>query len=488
MIETGDTLKTIYLLNSLGTIEAQKHETQQAKERFQEALNLSLLSGDSTLISNSYNNFANYYLLTKDTVTALNYLKKSYAIDKVSGSAKNTAIVTYNIATMYSITNKLDSALVYIEISKKNALETSRISLLKPIYNMVFDLYYEAGMYDSLPTVFDDFQNISDSLFTKENLKKYAEAQSEIELVTSQQENELLLLKDQANHQRFIYLLIVTGLLILILGGTLLAVKRVRNQKEIAESLLGQTKKQNQQIEQQQGILIQQNKKLEQNAIYKDRIMSLLAHDLRTPFASIHSLNHLVKMSGTLNEKQLEFIETSDKVISGGLDLISDILHIYKLENIDDFEFEMLNISQLLTSSADKIRPVTIVKNQDLILDFDKDIEFKINREMLQSAVDNLLSNASKYSECGKPISIKMFSETHKLTIQIIDQGAGFSTDEQKIIFDRFNKFTRTTLRNEPSTGLGLFLVKGFIEKLGGKISLESSPGKGSTFTLIFEN
>tara|TARA_R110002050_G_scaffold300722_2_gene471939 strand:- start:82438 stop:84315 length:1878 start_codon:yes stop_codon:yes gene_type:complete len=487
MIEAGDTTKTVYLLNAMATFDRQSGDYDKANERLTTALDLALQYGDSFLISTTYTNSANFYLSQKDTIHALKLLKMSYAIDKVSGNHANNTIVTYNIARIYNYIGQKDSAIYYYNVAKKHAENGHKLNHLEVINTQLFDLYYKQGKYDTLPVIFNNYKHVADSILSKENLQKYAEAQNAIELMTSQQELELIQINQQNNRQRLIIISLIVILLVIVLIGSVIARNNLQKQKDVSETLYRKTKLQKLKIEKQQDELIKTNLTLETNAKSKDRIMSLLAHDLRTPFSSIHSLNHLIRVTGDLTEKQLEFLETSNKVVIGGLDLISDILNIYKLEHLDQFELDTINISRLIENSIEKITPITTVKNQTISTELDDDLEFLTNREMIQSAIDNLLSNASKYSENGTEIKLWVSIEKDTLTIKIMDKGLGFTQEEKSSIFERFNKFTRSSISSEQSTGLGLFLVKGFVEKLNGTISVESEIGKGSTFTLVFK-
>ena len=486
MIEAGDTIKTIHLLNAMATFDQKQKDFTTAEERLSSALVLATEFGDQNLLSTTYSNSANYYLRQSDTSHALSLLKKSYAIDLISGKQSDNTIASYNIARIYSFKGQNDSALIYFGKAKSHAENAHKLNHLQIINSNLFNLFFNTQNYDTLPAIFKDYQHVTDSILSKENLTKYAEAQNDIELMTNKQELALIQITHESNRQRLILVSLVAVLLIIVLIAVFIARNNLQKQKDITDKLYQKTKNQKIEIESQQNKLLETNKILKTNAQGRDRIMSLLAHDLRTPFSSINSLNHLINITGELNDKQNEYLDTSNKVIAGGLDLISDILDIYKLENLDSFDLDEINISRLLENSVQKLTPITIVKKQKITTNFDADITFQTNREMIQSAIDNLLSNASKYSTAGKEIGIIAKLDNDQLTVQIKDNGQGFSTEEKKILFDRFNKFTRSKLSTEPSTGLGLFLVKGFVEKLNGTISVESESGVGSTFTLIF--
>jgi signal transduction histidine kinase len=488
MIEAGDTTKTIHLLNAMATFDQNQEDFTTAEERLLKALEMATEYGDQNLLSTTFTNTAKYYLRQSDTTYALNLLKKSYAIDLIYGKQSDNTIASFNIARIYSFKGQNDSALIYFGKAKSHAENAHKLNHLQIINSNLFNLFYSTQNYDTLPAIFKDYQHVTDSILSKENLTKYAEAQNDIELMTNKQELALIQITNENNRKFLIMVSMIAVLLVIILIAVFIARNNLQKQKDLSEKLYQKTKKQKAEIENQQNKLLETNKLLKTNAEGRDRIMSLLAHDLRTPFSSINSLNHLINITGELNAKQNEYLDTSNKVIEGGLDLISDILDIYKLENLNSFDLDEINISRLLENSVEKLTPITLVKKQIISTDFAPNILFHTNREMIQSAIDNLLSNASKYSTSGKEITLIAKIVNNQLTIQIKDNGQGFSTEEKKILFDRFNKFTRSKLSTEPSTGLGLFLVKGFVEKLNGTVHVESESGVGSTFTLVFSS
>lgn len=486
--ETQDTLKTINLLNSLAGYNLEERNLGLSQSQFEEALQLALEQDDSSTVSICYTNYADYFLISGDTIQAIKMLNRAYRIDSEIGSIEDRIISAYNIATIFRLQNKLDSAESFYLESYEHSIESEALSYQKIINSTLFRLYYQMEKIDSLPVIFSHYKQITDSIFSKNELKKYADTQNEIALIEKESELKIVEVVQKENRQKLLMLSMFAAILGIVLIGLFIARNDLDKRQQELQELYTQTENQKNEIENQKNQLEVTNKTLEQNAIGKDRIMSLLAHDLRTPLSSVNSLNQLIETSGEINEKQIEYLQTSNKIIHGGLDLISDILDIYKLENLDDFELETINISALLNNSIEKVKPNALVKNQTIITDFESNIEFKTNREMLQSAVDNILSNAVKYSSTEKKIFVAANHTENNLTISIKDEGLGFSPKEKEVLFDRFNKFTRSTIQSESSTGLGLFLVKGFVEKLNGTITVDTLKDKGTTFTLVFQS
>ena len=485
--ESKDTARIIKVLNAMAQMNASLDQFDEAQSYYQNALQKAYDYNDSNLISFTYTNFSTFHFVQGDTVEGLHLLRFSYQIDQKIGKTSDKVITAYNIGSIYKKQGKLDSAVIYFQQAFEYAELGNHLTFQKIINKSLFKMYYQMNQYDSLPVMFYAYTHITDSIYSKNEMQKYLEAQNEIELL--QKDNELKLNRtiQKENRQKLLMLSLFLAILGIVLIGLFIARSSLNKQKNELEVLYEKTKRQNNKIENQKSLLEKTNNELKKNAEGKDRIMSLLAHDLRTPLSSIHSLNYLIKSTGSTNEKQDKFIDTSNKVVIGGLDLISDILDIYKLENLDNFDLDLLQISALLNNSIEKMIPNTLIKKQTIIGEFEPDLEFLTNREMIQSAVDNLLSNASKYSGPETQITLKAAVEKDQLLIEIIDEGQGFTSEEIEVLFDRFNKFSRSVISTETSTGLGLFLVKGFVEKLNGTIKVESKPEKGTKFILTFK-
>jgi signal transduction histidine kinase len=138
-----------------------------------------------------------------------------------------------------------------------------------------------------------------------------------------------------------------------------------------------------------------------------------------------------------------------------------------------------------LSESADE---KVIAKNQRLDFHAKSSARLKTDKLLLWRILENLLSNAIKYSPEGKSIHISSKEENERTIFVIKDEGPGFSEDDKKKMFGKFQKLSARPTGNENSTGLGLSIVKMIVEKLMGSIQVESEQGKGSTFIVSLPN
>jgi len=207
-----------------------------------------------------------------------------------------------------------------------------------------------------------------------------------------------------------------------------------------------------------------------------------VSHEFRTPLTIIKSSTQMFQKFGNkLNIEEKEFyynriIKTVDYLN----DLIENSLFIGKSENNDialnknpiNLNNFIKNIVTDFVNSFDKNRTVEIL--------MDKDITFESDERLLYLIINNLLTNAHKYSPKDKKILIECFNEDNNILLKFIDEGIGISKEEIDKIFEHFYRGSNTN--NIVGTGLGLAVVKESISKLNGKIWVESEINKGSTF------
>ncbi len=241
---------------------------------------------------------------------------------------------------------------------------------------------------------------------------------------------------------------------------------------------------------------------LERSSQYKSDFLANMSHELRTPLNSILILSQMLYENdqGGLSKEEEEYsrvIYTAGKDL---LTLIDDILDLSKVEagkiEIMADEVNITEIPQLLKQVFD---PIAARKGIALNMRIDSDVPdvFMTDGLRLQQILKNLLSNAFKFTEEGSVTfrisKVEASEVTERLPVQegelvvafsVTDSGIGIPKDKQKIIFDAFQQADGTTNRQYGGTGLGLSICREFSKLLGGFLTVESTPGKGSTFTL----
>lgn len=216
----------------------------------------------------------------------------------------------------------------------------------------------------------------------------------------------------------------------------------------------------------------------------KSKFVSIASHEFRTPLSTILSSNALVEQYKQRNEldkidKHTARIKSSVQHLTG---ILNDFLSLGKLE---EGKIEVVNDSiNLDTLFHDIIEEVkaSLKEEQEVILNLKTDQTVTSDSRILRNILFNLISNASKYSEPGKTIEIIVDADADRLSMAIRDQGFGIPEEDHKHLFERF--FRAGNVSNIQGTGLGLNIVKRYVELLNGTITFESEYKKGSTFTV----
>jgi len=220
---------------------------------------------------------------------------------------------------------------------------------------------------------------------------------------------------------------------------------------------------------------------------HKSDFLANMSHELRTPLNAIIGFSEVLleKMFGEVNEKQLDYLKDIHSSGKHLLSLINDILDLSKIEagrmDLDIAEFDLRSALE---------NAMTLVKERaqrhgiDLELEADEAIGvFRADERKFKQIMLNLLSNAVKFTPEGGKISVRARPDGNAVEIAVTDTGVGIAPDDQKIVFDEFKQVGRDYTKKAEGTGLGLALTKRFVELHGGTIRVDSTLGKGSTFT-----
>ena len=222
----------------------------------------------------------------------------------------------------------------------------------------------------------------------------------------------------------------------------------------------------------------------------KNNFVRILAHDLRSPLSQIIGIADLLTAEHEVSgQKDLELLS---KISEGGRrinDMINKILNVDSIEQNDiQVVWEEVKISDMLEDVFQRFSPVAQEKGIGLQLSHDHiDRPVLMDRVLLLQILDNLVSNAIKFSPTDTEVRMKAFCDASGLLIRITDQGPGFSEADKALMFNRFQKLSAQPTGNALSTGLGLSIVKRYVAELRGEISLATEVGKGSTFSLRFQ-
>ncbi len=236
-------------------------------------------------------------------------------------------------------------------------------------------------------------------------------------------------------------------------------------------------------VEERTSKLSLQNVELKALHEEKDNILNIVAHDLRSPFNHIKGLIHLLTIDNTLEEKQMEYVSKIESSIAQGNQLIRDLLDVSSVQQDTVLNYETVSIQKLIDGLQSNCLSRANIKSQQLLFNIDTNIK-SINTDhlLLHRLLENLISNAIKYSEIGKLVTVSVNGGDDSISFSVMDQGPGFSKEDEALMFHKFQKLSAKPTDNESSTGLGLSIVKIIANKLGANIKVNTTVAKGTEF------
>jgi signal transduction histidine kinase len=221
---------------------------------------------------------------------------------------------------------------------------------------------------------------------------------------------------------------------------------------------------------------------------HKSEFLANMSHELRTPLNAIIGFSEVLseRMFGEINAKQADYLKDIHESGKHLLSLINDILDLSKIEaGRMDLEISSFDLPSALSNAMTLIRERAQRHNIELSLKVDKRLgAFEADERKFKQIVLNLLSNAVKFTPDGGKIDVSAKLDTDHVEIAVKDTGIGIAPEDQAAVFEEFKQVGRDQMRKAEGTGLGLALTRRFVELHGGAIRLESTPGKGSTFTV----
>jgi two-component system phosphate regulon sensor histidine kinase PhoR len=221
--------------------------------------------------------------------------------------------------------------------------------------------------------------------------------------------------------------------------------------------------------------------------VRKDFVANV-SHELRTPITKIRGFAETL-LDGAMNnvDDAKRFLRIIAEQTGRLNSMIEDLLSLSRIEKESDrgeIEFTAESIEQVLRNSVADCEQKAAAKGISFTVQCPHDLQCRINRSLIERAVTNLLDNAINYSDTGKPVLLRAMRADGEVVIHVQDQGCGIEKDHLARIFERFYRINKAKSKKLGGTGLGLAIVKHIVHAHSGWITVDSTPGQGSTFTI----
>jgi PAS domain S-box-containing protein len=231
--------------------------------------------------------------------------------------------------------------------------------------------------------------------------------------------------------------------------------------------------------------LAESERRLKDLNLSKDKLFSIIAHDLKSPFQSLLGLSGILveEFDDLSSEERTRFIKDINSTLKNQFKLVENLLDWSRLQTGRMiYSPEKINLLETVESNFQLFKPKAVSKNIALIHKVPPEIFVFADAYMLESILQNLISNAIKFTKAGGKVTVLAEEDNNIVNISIVDTGIGISHLDIEKIFKLDIQHTTLGTEDEKGTGLGLIICKELIEKNGGKIWIESEIGNGTKF------
>lgn len=495
-----NTKKSAGIQNNVGILFLNKEEPDSALYYLNRAMLSNLEIKNDEGLATNYINIGYAYADKREFEEAITFYNKSLDIARQLGNKTDEITAHLNIGDSYMNLKKYDSSRLYVAAGIRGAEEQGHKLGQYTGYYTMGEINEQEGNFEEALSWYKKAEVIH------EELNNPATQTALINLQTSQLEKAQLneieritLLSEEklrsARLKNLLLLVLAASVLLLLLGTSYFLLRRHKTALKISI--------QNKRITQQKDKIFQQARDISVvNETLKDRnislrklndeknyLMNVVAHDLKSPLNQINGLASVIKLDeSNLTETQRECLDNiyvaSDRLSK----MINKILNAEVIETSEgNIVLEKIDVKALAEETISNFSTLADNKNIQLSRHFDEGpAVIFADKQYLHQVFDNLLSNAIKFSPHQKSIELKVRSSNGTVIAEFNDNGPGLSDEDKQNIFKEYAVLSAKPTGNETSTGLGLSIVKKYVDSMGGEVWCDSEEGVGASFKLKF--
>lgn len=440
---------------------------------------------DKDGMSSIYTDLGLCYAHKKEFDKAINYLDISLQVARKYKIVYNQAYTLIGFATVYNLKHDYVNAYKYAVEGQQMAGKLGNLAVRSDAALQLNRTLAGLGQYDAAYKLLRQYIDLKDSLNNNESMQKLTSynlehdfANKQHQLAQQQQEKEILY--EQSLKQQQLINLIFLTIIIAMITVSIVYYRQKRKQQGINLKL----EEKNREVLQQKTDLDDQAQKLNDLNILKDRLISVLAHDLRAPLSTLRGLFSLLQDDTITHQQLLEMIPSVLKKLEYTSDFLDTLLFWInsQMENFDS-SAKSFYIKDIVTFEVDSYLEQAAAKGIKLIDSVPDNMIASADPNSIRIVIRNLLTNAIKFSNDNDVIEITASQQddnSHVITVK--DTGIGMSEDQlNKLFKGKVNSKTGTN--NESGTGMGMLFCKDLVEKCSGKIWVTSQPGEGTEFS-----
>jgi signal transduction histidine kinase len=483
--ENGYVIDECQALNNIGLILYDNQLYDSSLVYFQTVLeimdSIKVINEESQyVLSAVYNNMALAYGDMGDHSLALDYLRKGLSIARSIDDQFNLGSVYTNLGSLFGVMRQQDSALFYLHRALRIAKQHGFKHLELDTYQELAVLHANIGNYASAYNWHLRYDTVYKAVFNENQAAQMARQRAHYEQELKDSEIEQLLSDSQV--QKTLNKLFLVFIVVIVALSLIIAIN-LRSKKTTNRMLA----ERNLQLSNALQKLSESELELQKLNRSKDRIFTVVAHDLRNPVAAVNGFSELLHdnfdqfTQETQKEYILQILQGTQRIQS----LLENML-IWARSQMKaiKYEPEILNVKFVVDACVKELKPNFDHKKVECLVRVERKCEVFADKSMIYTVIRNLLMNAIKFSFPGSKIRVTSENGTEECRIMFADEGIGIQPEIQEKLFDADEAITSPGTTGESGSGLGLVICKEFLERNKGSIGVESEPGNGSTFTV----
>lgn len=462
----GNTEGVASCYEQLAEVHIEMNDTAKASEYAKQVFDIHSQRHSTYGLSNAYKLLGRIELMKNNYLQANQLLANALDLKKQCADILGQATVYEYLAMCYLAQGNPDKALNDLNVAEKMALDNNQRRVLLEVYANQTAAYLKLGRLNNAV----DYQNkriaVQDELLTGSANTKFEQLQSiyEIDEKNSQiseleKQNEINNLKIK-QHQTSRIILISGIILVLCIS---LLIYFLYNKIRI------------------------KNKKLNEAIAAKDKLFSIVSHDLKGPIGSTLALSEF--LFEEIEQENLSTIKQYAVAFNSSLketfNLLTNLLDWSRSQlNRISFSPVKLKLLEVVDEITDLVGSSALQKSISIKTEIAEELELTADKDMLKTILRNLVSNALKFTRPGGTITVSAVKNEKQLVLTVADTGIGIPPEMMPKLFAPNSNYGHTGTMGEKGTGLGLILVKEFVARHGGEIHVESTPGQGTSFRI----
>lgn len=462
--QTGHLMNQITNHMSLGGLYKNMGRFDEAQKNYDRVLELSDEIGHSLSKIQALYNLGLLNSQMENYAKSLQFFEESLEMSRDHNILIGTYFNKNGMAGVYSETGDYARAIeLYLEALLVAEMVDAKEMIRGTLQNL-HESYAAFGDSANAYRFLKQYTDLTDSLSQTERIEALARQESILGLRSERERTELL--QDSLRVQRTNT--IITWVLLGIIVAALLTTIVLYHKKKKTNL-----------------ILRSQSEELRNVNDVKDRLLSVLAHDLRTPITNIKGVLYLIREKLIDKEDLEKSLGQIDLQLEQDINTLTNYLQWAQSQRDGiKVRMEFKSIPELLNKAVSKIKQSAEIKDIYLKIITDKEIYVELDEQLFNVIIRNLLSNAVKYIDEGGQIIIRASQNEKNVYISVEDNGKGIPYNLQPTLFKPFAKVHASVGYGEIGTGLGLSICKEFAVKMGGDLTFESTPGVGTNFLL----